>query len=454
MPAVRIARFCGFDAVAETFERAGLDLPDAPPPSFVLGAIESTPLAVARAYTVFATPGRVLDPYAWRTSRLQEAAASRAEQGRERVAGEEAAYLVRDLLRTAVEHGTARPATSTGSTSRPRPDRARICATPGSPVRPARWSRSCGSGSTDGGRLGLTGGQAAGPMWQTSWHRRSGARAAHDRAARRDHRALGRDRHRPARARRPRGRGPSSIARARCRRTAVVEVRRADAGDRVVCPDRCRPSAGECSVALGALANALTSPRHARQLLRQAFRVTTAGVSHGPGTSSSSTAARPGCRSRKRTCCPTSTPPARAVEDRHPARRGRHRRNLVRRLRGQDRRHPDRHPLPQQRPAQRATTATSRTSTAPATPTSPSTPSTASATTAAAAGPAPARPSCRVAAGAIAKKLLAEQRRARPRLRQAGRRRRRDHRRPDRGHAGAGRSDAGALSRSRRGARG
>jgi penicillin-binding protein 1B len=168
VPAVRIAQWCGFDATAETFERAGFALPKDAPPSFVLGAIESTPLAVARAYTTFATPGRVLDTYA--VARLETPGGrglARSSRDAHRVAGEEAAYLVRDLMRTAVERGTAAPgdirgldvAAKTGSSS---------------DLRDAWFAGQAGSvvavvwvGLTDGGRLGLTGGQGAGPMWRS-----------------------------------------------------------------------------------------------------------------------------------------------------------------------------------------------------------------------------------------------------------------------------------------------
>ena len=124
------------------------------------------------------------------------------------------------------------------------------------------------------------------------------------------------------------------------------------------------------------------------------FRVTTAGVSHGPGYARHHRRlpARPAAE-RRRSAARPAPPPAGPVEDRHPAQGRGPAGNLVRRLRGHDRRHLHRHPVPQHRPAQPAITATSRTNTAPATPISPSTPSTACATTAAAAAPAPARPS-------------------------------------------------------------
>jgi penicillin-binding protein 1B len=167
VPVVRIARWCGFDATAETFERAGFTLPRDPPPSFVLGAVESSPLAVARAYTVLATPGRALDPFP--IALLQTAGGrgiDRDGKDPRRVSSEAAAYVVRDLLRTAVERGTATPgdvagldvAAKTGSSSE---------------LRDAWFAGVAGSvvavvwvGLEDGGRLGLTGAQAAAPIWR------------------------------------------------------------------------------------------------------------------------------------------------------------------------------------------------------------------------------------------------------------------------------------------------
>ncbi len=168
VPAVRIARWCGFDATAERFARAGIALPPDPPPSFVLGAVETAPLAVARAYTVFASGGYAFEPYPVR--RIETSAGrgvDRTSPSSHRVASASAAYIVRDLLRTAVERGTANPgeiagldvAAKTGSTS---------------DLRDAWFAGQAGSvvtvvwvGMDDGSRLGLTGAQAAAPLWRT-----------------------------------------------------------------------------------------------------------------------------------------------------------------------------------------------------------------------------------------------------------------------------------------------
>ena len=180
VPVVRIARWCGFDATAATFERAGLELPTDPPPSFVLGAVESTPLAVAGAYTVLATPGRALEPFPVR--RIETSSGIGLERGRggsRRVASEASAYIVRDLLRSAVEHGTAAAgeiagldvAAKTGSSSQLRD--AWFAGHAGSVVA-AVWI-----GLDGGGRLGLTGAQAAGPLWRGFMARAAPARAPH-----------------------------------------------------------------------------------------------------------------------------------------------------------------------------------------------------------------------------------------------------------------------------------
>jgi penicillin-binding protein 1B len=181
VPTVRIARWCGFDNSAETFERAGFDLPPQPPPSFVLGAIESTPLAVARAYTVFATPGRALDPHPMRRAETSGGnVVERMRKDARRVASEESAYIVRDLLRSAVVRGTAAPgeirgldvAAKTGSSSG---------------LRDAWFAGTAGSVVTvvwiglDGGeRLGLTGAAAAGPLWRSFMTRAVPARPRHE----------------------------------------------------------------------------------------------------------------------------------------------------------------------------------------------------------------------------------------------------------------------------------
>jgi penicillin-binding protein 1B len=181
VPAVRIARWCGFEATAETFARLGLDLPESPPPSFVLGAVEASPLAIARAYTVLATPGRVFEPFA--VARVETSAGrgvDREGADDRRAASREAAYIVRDLLRTAVAEGTATGGALRGSD---------VAAKTGSSslLRDAWFAGHAGSvvavvwvGLDGGGRVGLTGAQAAAPLWRAFMTGAVPARAPYD----------------------------------------------------------------------------------------------------------------------------------------------------------------------------------------------------------------------------------------------------------------------------------
>jgi penicillin-binding protein 1B len=167
VPFVRIARWCGFDEVAATFREAGVGLPDEAPPAFVLGAVETTPLEMAGAFTVFANLGLAVRPVpALSLSRPGGRGIERLEARGERVAEPAAAWLVRDLMADAVRRGTGRPAAipgveawgKTGSSSDLRD--AWFVGGAGSVVA-AVWV-----GIDDGSPLGLSGSQAAAPIWR------------------------------------------------------------------------------------------------------------------------------------------------------------------------------------------------------------------------------------------------------------------------------------------------
>jgi len=167
IPFVRIARWCGYRETAARMRAAGLDLPADPPPSFALGAVEATPLQLARAYTVFATPGRRLE--ARPVFRVERPGGRRLHRSRPRSSGvttPSAAWLVHHLMMDAVAKGTARAvaleglaaAAKTGTSSERRD--AWIAGHAGGIVAVA-WV-----GRDDGGPLGLTGASAAGPLWR------------------------------------------------------------------------------------------------------------------------------------------------------------------------------------------------------------------------------------------------------------------------------------------------
>jgi penicillin-binding protein 1B len=167
VPFVRIARWCGMGPTARRLERAGLPLPDEPPPSFVLGAIETSPLELAAAYTVFGTAGERVRPMpVRRIERPGGRTLANLGPGDRRVVRASTAYLVRDLMIDAVEDGTAGVvaleghdvAAKTGTSSELRD--AWLVGQSGSIVAVA-WV-----GLDGGGRLGLTGSTAAGPIWR------------------------------------------------------------------------------------------------------------------------------------------------------------------------------------------------------------------------------------------------------------------------------------------------
>lgn len=167
VPFVRIARWCGLEPTAARLERAGLELPASPPPAFALGAIETSPLELAEAYTVFPGKGQ-----AWRArpvariERPKGRGIERFSPKSRRVASPATAFLVADLLLDAARRGIAQNAApeklevgaKTGTTSERRD--AWLAGFGGSVVTVV-WV-----GRDDGEVLGLTGSEAAAPMWR------------------------------------------------------------------------------------------------------------------------------------------------------------------------------------------------------------------------------------------------------------------------------------------------
>lgn len=164
LPFVRIGRYCGFDPVAARLRAAGLDLPDPAPPSFVLGAVETSPLALAGAYTPFANAGRVATP--WSVARIERPGGALIERDKPRearVASSATAWLVRDLLADVVTDGTGRKAAVPGL---------EVVGKTGSTDADAWFVGQAGGlvvavwvGLDEGGDLGLYGGSTAAPLF-------------------------------------------------------------------------------------------------------------------------------------------------------------------------------------------------------------------------------------------------------------------------------------------------
>jgi len=165
LPFVRIAQWCGTEPTARRLRRLGLDVPDDAPPSFALGALEVSPLALATAYTAM-REGRVVEPRPF--VRLERPGGRRLRVPRpsvHRAVSPATAWLVRDLMRSAVREGTARKAAIDGEdvaaktgTSSDRRDAWMAGEVAGLSI--VVWV-----GLDDGSPLGLTGSAAAGPIW-------------------------------------------------------------------------------------------------------------------------------------------------------------------------------------------------------------------------------------------------------------------------------------------------
>ncbi len=167
VPFVRVARWCGFDETAERLRAAGLAIPTPAPPAFALGAVETSPLALAAAYTTFPNRGGRAHP---RPFRRIERPGGRGLANRRadtsRVTGMATAYLVHDLLRGAAREGTAQGAAIDGVTV--------FAKTGTSSERRDAWLAGYANGIVtvvwvgrdEGKPLGLAGSQAAAPIWK------------------------------------------------------------------------------------------------------------------------------------------------------------------------------------------------------------------------------------------------------------------------------------------------
>lgn len=153
----------GLGNVASMAERMGMPKPETYP-SMALGAFEVTPLGLARAYTTFANNGIRTDPIAIRSVKQRGVETFSGEAAKAGVLAASTAYLVTDALADVVNRGTAArirqmgyrgPAAGKTGTSR---DAWFIGYTPKLLV--VVWV-----GFDDNEDLGMTGGEAAVPIW-------------------------------------------------------------------------------------------------------------------------------------------------------------------------------------------------------------------------------------------------------------------------------------------------
>jgi len=164
----RVGRDVGFDNVVTQWESMGMPSRLSPYPSLVLGAFELTPLELAAAFAILANGGRHVEPRFY--VELQDANGRAIDQRPVRsrnVASAESTFLVTDMMRSVLSFGTAREirargfaaeaAGKTGTTNDTR-DAWFVGYTP--ELLAVVWV-----GYDDNQPLGLSGSQAALPIW-------------------------------------------------------------------------------------------------------------------------------------------------------------------------------------------------------------------------------------------------------------------------------------------------
>jgi penicillin-binding protein 1B len=153
----------GLGHVADIAKRSGLSIPQIYP-SMALGAFEATPFEIAQAYTTFANDGMNVEPFGIDSISLGGDRIAGGKSATSSVLAPSAAYVITDTLSEVVNRGTAArirqlgyqgPAAGKTGTSR---DAWFVGYTPNLLV--VVWV------GNDGNRdLGLTGGEAAVPIW-------------------------------------------------------------------------------------------------------------------------------------------------------------------------------------------------------------------------------------------------------------------------------------------------
>ena len=107
IPAVKVAEMVGYDTVAQTARKVGLNIDIKPTPSIALGAYEVTPLEIAGAYTVFTNKGTRVKPSFIKTIRDGAGGAIFDEvPDRKAALDPKVAYLVEQMMEEVLCCGT------------------------------------------------------------------------------------------------------------------------------------------------------------------------------------------------------------------------------------------------------------------------------------------------------------------------------------------------------------
>jgi len=160
----------GYDTVAALWKRMGTSMAPKPYPSIALGAFEATPFEIATAYTVFPNLGSLRPLHAIRQINVEYKEAAKPKWPAPKVITRpETAFLVANMMRSVMNEGTAAGARGqgfsldaagkTGTTNELR-DAWFAGFTP--ELLTVVWV-----GFDDNTALGLSGAQAALPIWTT-----------------------------------------------------------------------------------------------------------------------------------------------------------------------------------------------------------------------------------------------------------------------------------------------
>lgn len=166
VPAVKVAEMAGYDRLAGLWQRAG-GSPIDPYPSIALGAFETTPMEMASAFGLLATNGVRQPLRAIASIQVGEAALESLAPAPERIARPDLTYLVTNMLRSVFRDGTGAAARDSGfwldaagksGTTNELRDAWFVGFTP--ELLTVVWV-----GRDDNQPLGLSGSQAALPIW-------------------------------------------------------------------------------------------------------------------------------------------------------------------------------------------------------------------------------------------------------------------------------------------------
>jgi penicillin-binding protein 1B len=167
--AIKAAEAAGLDQVADLWKRVGVGTPARPYPSIALGVFEASPLEMATAYTIFSNSGAVRPVQA--ISRIVDGgkAVSLPAVKPRQVARADTTYLVTNLLRAVMNEGTGAGARGLGFVA----DAAGKTGTTND-LRDAWFAGFTPDlltivwvGLDDNTPIGLSGSQAALPIWAT-----------------------------------------------------------------------------------------------------------------------------------------------------------------------------------------------------------------------------------------------------------------------------------------------